>query len=77
MAALKRLSVPLSRVRRGGELCEVSSLDLVPGGIVGLEAGNFIAADGRLLESADHQTHISCVDRPSQNKHSKERRCHL
>ena len=64
MAALKRLSVPLSRVRRGGELCEVSSLDLVPGGIVGLEACNFIAADGRLLESADHKTHISCVDRP-------------
>ena len=56
MAALKKLSVPRSRVRRGGEVSEVSSLDLVPGDIVFLEAGNFVTADSRVLESADLQT---------------------
>lgn len=55
MAALKALTVPQARVRRGGKVSEVSSLDLVPGDIVFLEAGNFVAADGRLLESADLQ----------------------
>jgi Ca2+-transporting ATPase len=61
MAALKKLSVPHSRVRREGEVREVSSVDLVPGDIVFLEAGNFIAADGRLLESADLQTHEAAL----------------
>jgi P-type Ca2+ transporter type 2C len=56
MAALKQLSVPLSRVRREGETVEISSLHLVPGDVVFLEAGNFVAADGRVLESAGLQT---------------------
>ena len=61
MAALKKLSVPSSRVRRGGNVLEVSSLDLVPGDIVFLEAGNFVAADGRVLESADLQAHEAAL----------------
>ena len=61
MAALRKLSVPLSRARRAGEVREVSSLDLVPGDIVFLEAGNFVAADGRVLESADLQTHEAAL----------------
>ncbi|MBM3754024.1 MAG: cation-translocating P-type ATPase [Acidobacteria bacterium] len=56
MAALKKLSMPLSRVRRDGEVRELSSSELLPGDIVFLEAGNFVAADGRVLESADLQT---------------------
>ncbi len=52
MAALKKLSVPMTRVRRDGEVREVSSRELVPGDIVFLEAGNFVAADGRLIENA-------------------------
>jgi Ca2+-transporting ATPase len=51
MAALKKLSVPIVRVRRDGEVQEISSIDLVPGDIVLLEAGNLIPADGRLLEN--------------------------
>ena len=61
MAALKRLSVPLSRVRRDGEIREISSLEIVPGDLVLLEAGNFIAADGRVMESADLQTHEAAL----------------
>ncbi len=61
MAALKKLSVPLARVRREGEVREISSLDLVPGDILFLEAGNFVAADGRLLQSAGLQTHEAAL----------------
>ena len=50
MAALKKLAVPKVKVRRGGEVQEISSRDLVPGDIVLLEAGNLVPADCRLTE---------------------------
>ena len=56
IAALKKLAVPSVKVRREGEVGEVSAAELVPGDIVLLEAGNFVAADCRVLESADLQT---------------------
>jgi P-type Ca2+ transporter type 2C len=56
MAALKKLSVPFIRARRDGEVREVPAFELVPGDIVLLEAGNFVAADCRVLESAGLQT---------------------
>lgn len=55
MAALKRMAVPLVRVRREGHINEVPSVQLVPGDIVLLEAGNSVPADSRLLESANLQ----------------------
>ncbi len=53
MAALKKLAVPLVRVRRAGQVTEAPAHDLVPGDIVLLEAGNLVPADGRLLEAAN------------------------
>ncbi|MBI4903870.1 MAG: cation-translocating P-type ATPase [Acidobacteria bacterium] len=61
MAALKKLSVPHARVRRNGVVEEISSLELVPGDVFFLEAGNFVPADGRLLETSDLQTHESAL----------------
>ncbi len=52
VAALKRLAVPLVRVRRDGALVERPAHDLVPGDIVVLEAGSIVPADLRLLEAA-------------------------
>ena len=52
IAALRRLAVPVVRVRRGGEIVEVPAGALVPGDIVLLEAGNVVPADLRILESA-------------------------
>ena len=52
MAALKRLSSPIVRVRRGGLIEEVPSGELVPGDIVLLEAGNLVPADCRLVDGA-------------------------
>jgi Ca2+-transporting ATPase len=48
MAALKRLSAPVVRVRRQTTIQEVSARDLVPGDVVLLETGNVVPADGRL-----------------------------
>jgi len=53
MAALKQMSAPLVRVRRDGKVQEVEARDLVPGDIVLLEAGNAIAADARVITSAN------------------------
>ena len=52
MAALRRLAVPRVKVKRDGAVVDVLSADLVPGDIVMLEAGNFVPADGRVVESA-------------------------
>jgi Ca2+-transporting ATPase len=50
MAALKKLSVPVVRLCRNGEVREISARLLVPGDILMLEAGNVVPADCRLLE---------------------------
>ena len=52
MAALKRLAVPNVKVRRDGQVREISAKDLVPGDIVLLDAGSAVPADGRLVENA-------------------------
>jgi len=53
MAALKKMSTPKVRVRRGGHISEISSRELVPGDVIFLEAGNSIPADGSLVESVN------------------------
>lgn len=53
MAALKRLAVPVVKVRREGHVHEVSAEELTKGDLVLLEAGGAVPADGRLVESAN------------------------
>ncbi len=52
IAALRRLAVPNVRVVRGGQPMDVPAVDLVPGDLVVLEAGNVVPADLRLVETA-------------------------
>jgi Ca2+-transporting ATPase len=52
MEALKKMAVPVVRVRRDSHVQEISSTKLVPGDIVLLEAGNLIPADCRIFQSA-------------------------
>lgn len=47
--ALKKLSAPKARVRRGGQVGVVDANELVPGDILLLKAGDIVPADGRLL----------------------------
>ena len=51
LEALKNMSKPFAKVRRGGEILKVESAKLVPGDIVILEAGDVVPADLRLTES--------------------------
>ncbi len=51
MAALKKLAAASARVLRGGSVLEVAAVELVPGDVVLLEAGNVIPADLRLFET--------------------------
>ena len=53
MAALKRMSVPKVRVRRNGQVEEISAVELVPGDVVILETGNIVPADGRVIQSVN------------------------
>ncbi|MBN1836265.1 MAG: cation-translocating P-type ATPase [Spirochaetales bacterium] len=53
LEALKAMSRPLAKVRRGGQVREIPGRELVPGDVVLLEAGSLIPADARLLESAN------------------------
>jgi len=52
IAALRKLAVPSVRVVREGRTVEVPAVELVPGDVVVIEAGNIIPADLRLLETA-------------------------
>lgn len=61
MAALRKLAVPTVRVRRDGKIEEISAEALAPGDVVLLEAGNLVAADCRIIESADLQTHEAAL----------------
>ena len=49
--ALKEMTPPKSKVIREGITNEINAEDLVPGDVIILEAGNYMPADGRIIES--------------------------
>ena len=49
--ALKKLTVPKARVLRDGKIQSVESSEIFPGDILILEAGDYVVADARLIES--------------------------
>ena len=51
LASLKQLSVPNAKVIRDGAKITLPSRDLVEGDIVILEAGDYVPADGRIIEA--------------------------
>lgn len=59
--ALKGLSAPHARVLRGGAEQVVEAAALVPGDIIRLEAGDFVPADARLLQSAGLKSEESAL----------------
>ena len=52
MDALSNLQVPQAKVVRGGALVLVPAVEVVPGDLVQLEAGDIVPADGRIIRSA-------------------------
>ena len=61
LAALKKLSVPIVRVRRDAILKEISARQLVPGDVILLEVGNHVPADCRLFDSVNLQIQESAL----------------
>ena len=52
VAALQKMLIVKSKVRRDGQVTELSADRLVPGDIVVLEAGDRVPADGRIIRAA-------------------------
>lgn len=59
--ALQKMSNPQTMVRRAGANQEIDSEDLVPGDVVLIDAGRFIPADLRLIESSNLQIEESAL----------------
>ncbi|CUH92528.1 cation-translocating P-type ATPase [Herbinix luporum] len=59
--ALQKMTTPKSLVRRDGEVIEINSEEVVPGDLIILDAGRFIPADIRLIESANLQIEESAL----------------
>lgn len=51
LAALKNMLAPIARVRRDGQMAQIAAVELVPGDILLLEAGDRIPADARVLDA--------------------------
>jgi Ca2+-transporting ATPase len=58
IAALRKLTAPRARVWRDGTVTMVAATKIVPGDILELEAGDLVAADARLIESAS----LKCIE---------------
>lgn len=61
LQSLKKLSSPTAKVLRGGHRLEIDSSEVVPGDILYLDAGDYISADGRVLESHSLQVNESSL----------------
>lgn len=72
LESLKSLSSPNAKVIRDGIKLEIPSEKVVPGDILVLEAGDFVAADGRILNNYSLQVNESSLTGESQNVDKSE-----
>ena len=70
--SLKELSAPHAKVLRDGMKKEVLSKEIVPGDVLLLEAGDMIAADGRILANYSLQVNESSLTGESTNVDKKD-----
>lgn len=58
IAALRKMTAPLAKVRRDGTVRSIPAAEIVAGDLLILEAGDLVAADARLLASAS----LRCIE---------------
>jgi len=58
IAALKKMTAPLAKVRREGQVTSIPASEIVAGDVLALEAGDVVAADARLLAAAS----LKCIE---------------
>ena len=72
LESLKSLSSPSAKVIRGGQKIQIPSANVVPGDILLLEAGDMVAADGRILNNYSLQVNESSLTGESTNVDKEE-----
>ena len=70
--ALKELSAPKAKVLRDGIKKEIASKEIVPSDVLLLEAGDMIAADGRIIANYSLQVNESSLTGESTNVEKKD-----
>ncbi|UZQ50302.1 calcium-translocating P-type ATPase, PMCA-type [Clostridium kluyveri] len=65
--SLKSLSSPRAKVLRNGTQVEIPSSEVVVGDILYLEAGDYVSADGRIIENYSIQVNESSLTGESEN----------
>lgn len=65
--SLKALSSPTAKVLRNGRKVEIPSRELIVGDIMYLDAGDYISADGRIIESFNAQVNESSLTGESES----------
>ena len=53
LEALKTMTAPVAKVKRNGQIITIKGIDVVPGDVIMLEAGNYVPADARLISSSN------------------------
>ena len=72
LESLKSLSSPSAKVLRDGVKIEIPSKQVVPGDVIILEAGDLVAADGRILNNYSLQVNESSLTGESTNVDKSE-----
>lgn len=67
LKSLKALSSPIAKVLRNGQKLEIPSRELLVGDILYLDAGDYVSADGRILESFSLQVNESSLTGESES----------
>lgn len=67
LKSLKALSAPVAKVLRNGEKIEIPSREVMIGDILYLEAGDFVSADGRIIDNFSLQVNESSLTGESES----------
>ena len=73
LAALSAMAAPMANIRRDGQWQEIPAVDIVPGDVLRIKAGDILAADVRLIEANSLQMEEAALTGESEpvDKHDK------
>lgn len=72
LKSLKALSAPSAKVKRDGQVMEIPSSEVVVGDLLVLDAGDYVAADGRVVECNSLKTNESALTGESESVEKTE-----
>ncbi|MDD3142534.1 MAG: HAD-IC family P-type ATPase, partial [Lachnospiraceae bacterium] len=72
--SLKEMAMPTAKVIRDGDMIVISSKEVTVGDIVHLEAGDYVCADGRIIENASLKINESALTGESLSVEKEDRK---